>query len=76
MAAVPAVTGDFTGLALSTILKLAAGDYVEIYVYQNSGGGVIIRGTASTNQPTRMQVSRLYNDSTPTARVTLEMIGG
>lgn len=45
---VNAVNGDVTDLTLSTIYKFAAGDYVELHVYQTSGAN---RATATLQQP-------------------------
>ena len=37
---VPAVNGDRTHICLSTLYSLGAADYVEVFVYQNSGGNL------------------------------------
>jgi len=39
--------GDTTYMSISTIYSLSATDYVEVYVYQNSGGPLNIRSTGN-----------------------------
>jgi hypothetical protein len=43
-AGVPPVNGDTTQLAFSYIHTFTAGDYMEVFVYQNSGGNLNIAG--------------------------------
>jgi hypothetical protein len=38
-----ATVGDNTSLPVSLILDLSAGDYIEVYVYQNSGVSINIQ---------------------------------
>lgn len=44
---VAAVNGDRTGLNLVTLYQLSAGDYVESFVYQNSGGNLNLDAVAN-----------------------------
>lgn len=43
---VPPVSGDTTVLNVNTQWSLAAGDYVELIAYQDSGGGLNVNSTA------------------------------
>lgn len=70
---VSAVNGDSTSLDFAFAWKLVAGDYVEIFGYQNSGGNLALSTGLTCPE---LQAFRIRNDSTPTARVTLELIGG
>ena len=42
---------DTAGIALVTLAQLNAGDYVEVSVWQNSGGTRVIDGTTYSNLP-------------------------
>jgi hypothetical protein len=53
--------GTYTPLRLSTTLELAANDYVEAFVTQNSGGTVNVQGGA-------------YNTTNPTAFMTMRRV--
>jgi hypothetical protein len=44
-----AVSGDITGITISTIYNLSAGDYVRVWVYQNSGGNLNVSSTGNSS---------------------------
>ena len=46
----PANTNNQTGYSISTIANLVAGDYIELSVYQVSGGALNIIGGADWSQ--------------------------
>ncbi len=64
----PAVTLDGSSLAASAMFTLGAGEYVEMFAYQNSGGALNITTT------TQLQVARLRNDSAPSYLVTILLL--
>jgi hypothetical protein len=49
-----AATGLYPMYSRSTIVKLNAGDYIEMYVYQNSGGNLVFYGR-DEEQPFQVQ---------------------
>lgn len=49
-AGIPPVNGDTTQLAFSYIHTFTAGDYMEVFVYQNSGGNLNIAGSDTNVQ--------------------------
>ena len=56
--AMPANAGEET-LGAAMVLSLSAGDYIEMYTWQNSGGNLNIRGTDSGNGRTFMSFNYL-----------------
>jgi hypothetical protein len=55
-----AATPSFTcNLGNSAVVTLSNGDYVELAVYQNSGGNLNVLGSAAYNSATFLQVTRL-----------------
>ncbi len=46
----PAISGDGTFLTISTLTRLAAGDYVELQGYQSSGGSLNVTGGSTQMQ--------------------------
>lgn len=47
LASSPAVSGDVSSYCIARPFRLVAGDYLEVYVFQNSGGALNIRGESS-----------------------------
>jgi hypothetical protein len=43
-----AISGNETDMVLSTVYNLAAGDYVELLAYQNSGGNLDLQATSAS----------------------------
>jgi hypothetical protein len=42
-----AVSGFRSSMEISTLYQLAIGDYVEVFVYQNSGGALSVNSLAN-----------------------------
>jgi len=61
-----------TGITATDQVPMVPGDYLTILAFQNSGGAL---NALSTGFPTSVAINRLYNDSTPTANVTLRFHG-
>lgn len=59
LAYAPATTGETPGLHSATVLKLSATDYVEAYVYQNSGGALNVLGDDAAFGRTKFSCVRL-----------------
>ena len=56
--------GNNTAVGFAGEVTLAAGEYFEIFAWQNSGSTLTMSPV-----PTFIDVNRLYNDSTPTGIV-------
>lgn len=54
---VNAVASDTTSIPISSLIKLAASDYIEVFVFQGSGGALNLDASVGTG--TRVQVRRV-----------------
>jgi len=50
VANLPAVNGDNTSLGGSLVYNFTAGDYLEVFAYQNSGGNLNLQFAGTTLQ--------------------------